>query len=606
MALSAITGITLEGWPEELATFTRGGVVYVLWVSPIPAPALSRLHWKPHNGLDYTEVSSQAYAFRNVAAILDPVSDELVVVWDDGLGEDRVRNGSLYYARLNVLTGEYAVPPTQLFEGAGPALSYLTAQPDQRFMLYYRTPKTLGVYGRISDDGGAAWESGYPLVTGRVSRTQAVEVVPYDASRMSLAQLGDGAKELLEVSLLQRTRPISSVMLHPTDPGKVYIGETSRRTDASTVDTLRGRLVFSVDETLLYHLDGTVTGTSDGVNAVALVTVSNDLPVVSASAGPNGDGDNLSAYSLTPTYVNTAEMPGAAGVAVDADVSATYGYVALYADDATAGELVVVTLSSYAVTSVLSGITAVRAVAVANFLSPPLIFAATTESAVQRLRVYQENGTSPTLLLNVVLPSSVNGMTVEAHPSISGAVRLFIGMTDRIGVYDYTTSVDPLQLFDAWHLTSAQYGGRAFKPRRASNGSTVVPLGNAGVALYDADFRLRAVTRLSALPVQRWTPSTSYTLGALVRPRDTHEFADTRYYFRATVGGTSASAEPRWVSSGTFTDGTVTWTKQELTDGVAVDVALDETAKRIYVAGVAGGATGTNGRLWILDARGLI
>jgi hypothetical protein len=41
-------------------------------------------------------------------------------------------------------------------------------------------------------------------------------------------------------------------------------------------------------------------------------------------------------------------------------------------------------------------------------------------------------------------------------------------------------------------------------------------------------------------------------------------------------------------------------------DSVAVDVALDETAKRIYAVGNVGGDLGTDGRVWILNAAGLI
>ena len=44
----------------------------------------------------------------------------------------------------------------------------------------------------------------------------------------------------------------------------------------------------------------------------------------------------------------------------------------------------------------------------------------------------------------------------------------------------------------------------------------------------------------------------------------------------------------------------------ERDEGLAVDVALDEDAKRIYAVGNVGGDLGTDGRVWILNAAGLI
>jgi hypothetical protein len=607
MALSAIAGVTIEGAPVELGSFIRNGVVYVVWNSLIPAPSLRRLNWKPHNALDFTEVFTQAATFRNVTVIYDPVADDLLAIWDDGLGEDGVRNGTLYSARFNVLTGEYTVEPAPLFPGTNPRLGYLTRTIDQRFLLYYRTPRSYGVYGRVSDTGGAVWESAYPLITGKVSGTQAVEVVPYDDSRVSVAQLGVEARPLQELTTFKRTRPLSSILRHPSDATKLFVAEPSRLNDTTVTDYLRGRLTLSTDNSVLYHTDGVVAGTSDGINAVALLTLANDTLTVSASAGPNGNGDDVAAYTLVPAFVSASEMPGSTGVLVDFDVSATYGYAALYADSSgTAGELVVVTLSTMTPTSALSGIGAVRAVSVANFLATPRVFVATFESSVNRLRVYDENGTSPTLLSNVPLPARVNGVLATAHPTNATAVRLIVSMVDRVGVYDYFGAGAPVILHDAVTPTMALYGAQSFKVVRTPSGKLVVPLGNGGVAVYDEELRLKAMTKVSGLVVNTWVPGTAYSINTLIRPRATHEFAPARYYFKATVGGTASNAEPRWTSSGNVSDGTVTWVAQGLTDGVVTDVAVDEGTKRVYAVGVAGGNMGTEGRVWVIDARGVL
>lgn len=58
MSLSAISGITIEGQPQELSSFLRSGVAYVVWHSPINI-AQKRLSWKPHNTLDFTEIIPQ-------------------------------------------------------------------------------------------------------------------------------------------------------------------------------------------------------------------------------------------------------------------------------------------------------------------------------------------------------------------------------------------------------------------------------------------------------------------------------------------------------------------------------------------------------------------
>lgn len=602
MALSPISGITVEGTPRELASFVRAGVPYVLWSAPLAAMGKARLSWKPHGAANFTEVQGALLtAYRRISAILDPSTDQLLVVWDDGLAEDGFESGKMFGARFNVATGALVSGPTDLGEGSEPRLSYVTATPDDRLLLYYRTAKNLGVYGRRSEDGGATWSSAYPLLTGKVSQTSRLKVIPYDGQHVSIAQVGVEARRLPEIGMFQRTRPLSNIVAHPTDATKLFVSEPSKSSDSITPDNIRGGLVVSVDQTRLYHLGGIAQGTTDAINAVARLTVSGTTLTVDASAGPVGNGDNLVEYTLAPAVQQDFELPGITSDAVACDVSATHGYVALRHAGSNVGELDVVDLSTASSSAFLTGIQSASAVAVANFLSPPLIFAGTTESGVHRLRVYAEDALTPTLFMNVKLPARPLGITVRAHPTEAGGVRLYVSMTDRIAVYDYFNSTHPILMVDTILLTNVVAGAEAQKMFVTANGTMLVPAGRGGVLVFSPDGRLAAQTFLSGKIVQPWTPSTAYAFDALVRPRDTHPFAAARYYFRASTAGTTGSGEPAWASTGTMSDGTAVWTPVALTDGVAASIAFNEQTKRLYVAGTAGGPNGTDGRVWILD-----
>lgn len=825
MTVSAITGITQEGQPQELSSFLRSGVVYVLWHTPISL-GLRRLSWKPHNGLNFTEVVPDlGQAFRGVAALYDPGTDHVVVVWDDGAYADGSNSGTLSVARFNPTSGELISGPTQLFPGSNPKLSYRSTTQNSEFLLYYRTAKNLGVYGRVSADGGLTWESGYPIWTGQVSGTSALDVVAYNNNHASIAQLGTETKRLLERGLFRRTRPLVSIVKHPTIADQYFIGEPSKFDNTTLTDNLRGALVLSTDNTKLYNLDGVQQGTSDTLGAVTKLSLTDGvltpstsgltvdgntrllwrldevsgsstaadatgtypLPLVGGTViaeagqigrgrhfydstlsgasdaatankfartsgswtfgfwikvpsvdpgsttrgvltlcdnyninsaifyiktafgalyagststgnyatgisltsnqwthcviawssgsvmkvwkngvaladyaaatpgpamttptwllgraqsttfagqemvlddiwmdntlwttaqvqelyatgvggiGPTGNGDDLREYSLTPTLGTlNVDLPGTS-YAVDTAVSSTHAYVAEYADNSTtAGQFVVVNLTTGSTGTVLSGLNGVRAVAVANFLTPPRIFVATTESGVERLRVYEQNALTPTLLLNTKLTSRANALSVAPDPSNPTGALVYASLTDRLNIYKYVSSSAPVQLTDTLTLPG---GGSFFRSQVASNGNIFVAAGNAGLLCLDANGKILAQTSLSGEVISEWTRATVYSAGALVRPREGHQFAKSRYYFRTTAGGTSGNSEPSWTNSGTVTDNTVSWTPVGLVDGVAVGVALDETNKQVLVAGSAGGNLGTDGRVWLVTAAGLL
>ena len=537
MAVSPITGITQEDQPQELSSFLRSGVAYVFWATPVLGLS-RRIRWKPHNSADYTEVIPDLLHFyRDVSCLYDPSTDHLVVVWDDGDALDGSRNGTLYIARFKAATAELVSGPTVLSQGSSARLSYLSATPNSKFLLFYKTLKNRGVYGRRSEDGGQTWQSAYPLITGQVNGTTAVEVVPYDGVHVSVAQLGSSTKTLSEVGMLQRTRPLQAIVKHPSVANKFFIAEPSKFDNVTLTDNLRGALLLAIDNSKLFHLDGVAQGTSDSVGAVALISASSGGTVLSvdASAGPTGNGDDLNSYTLTPSAgALNVDLPGAS-FAVSLAVTPSYGYVAEYADNsATGGQLVVVDLSTGSTGTVFSGVTAVRAVGVANFLSPPLAFVASTESGVERLRVYQENALTPTLLLNTKLTSRANAITVVVDPDSPTGALVYVSCVDRLNVYKYVSASVPVQLVDSLTLSG---GSTFFQSVVAPNGNIVVAAGNAGVLVLGAEGRVVAQLAVSGKVVNEWVPSKTYALNDLVRPRAVHQFARSRYYFRATTAG---------------------------------------------------------------------
>jgi hypothetical protein len=574
-----------------------------MWHTPI-TNTLKRLSWKPHDAPNFAEVIPQLGGlFNNLSALYDPATDNVVIVWDDGTAIKGNRDGSLYSARFNPTTGALVSGPVTLFPGSDPRLAHRQGQGGD-WLLYYRTARNGGVYGRVSKDGGLTWQSGYPLINGKVSDTQSIEVVSFSSQNASIAQLGTETRKLTEAFTLLRTRPLTSIVKHPTLPNQFFLGEPSKFDNVTLTDNLRGALVLSTDNTKLYHLDGVQQGTSDGIGAVSKMTVTGIFPSIVASAGPTGNGDDLNEYTLTPTAGTlNVDLPGTS-YAVSLGVSASYGYVAQYADNSsTAGQFVVVNLSTGATATVLAGIQGVRAIAVANFLSPALIFVATTEAGVERLRVYQENALSPTLLLNTKLTSRANALTVAVDPANPSGALVYASLTDRFNIYKYTNPSTPLILFDTITLPG---GGTFFQSQIASNGNIVVACGNAGVMVLDPNGKTLAQVTLSGKVVEQWKPQTAYALNALVRPRDVHQFAKSRYYFKATTAGTSGKSEPLWAASGTVSDNTAAWQAVGVVDGYATGIAIDEDTKRIYAVGTAGGPLGTDGRMWLITASGLL
>ena len=74
---------------------------------------------------------------------------------------------------------------------------------------------------------------------------------------------------------------------------------------------------------------------------------------------------------------------------------------------------------------------------------------------------------------------------------------------------------------------------------------------------------------------ETWASTTAFSLGELVKASSYNNHA-----YLCTVAGTTGSSEPAWVSSGTNTDGTVTWTAY---DEKTYQVLAPQTASLPYV-----------------------
>ncbi len=96
-----------------------------------------------------------------------------------------------------------------------------------------------------------------------------------------------------------------------------------------------------------------------------------------------------------------------------------------------------------------------------------------------------------------------------------------------------------------------------------------------------------------------WSASTPYAINDLIRPA-----GNNAYYYIATTAGTSGTTQPTWSTSGTITDGTVTWTPSRIPDAwsastaYTVDAVIRPTVNNGYyytarTAGTSGAAEPT-------------
>ena len=604
MTVSAISQVAEEGFSSTAAGFVRAGIVYVVWASATGVGTQKKIQWKPHTAALYAEVISDIRApFQSLSVLYIQATDRLLVAWDDDSG---IADGHVYVAQLNAVTAALISGPTLVERGFRPTLLFKGGVQGAEIFLSYGL-RTKGVpYIKYSSDSGATWGSAQPVLTNQVTDLADVESVPFGTSHVSMIQLGDSGRRVQEIGSLARTRPLVGIAPHPTLADRFFVVE-SNSGSADLSDHTRGGLSVKRDASGVLTYDGGRLGVDDTIGSLALLDTSGIAPAVVASAsytaGPTGD--DVETFTLVPAYVGTSDLAGALGQVASADVSDTHVYAAEYSDVAnptTGGTFVVFKISDTTTATVLSGIKACRAVGVGMpLVGTPVIALATSEGALELLRIYTENALTPTLQATHKLPVRANSVKVVLTSATAGTV--YVSMVDRLNIYTLDGLTSPLKLQTSFPLPS---GGQFFKIRIAANGNIVCAAGTAGVTVFTPSGRMIAQSSLSTITVPFWTRNTVYPLNSLMQPNTPGNFSAQRYYFKATTGGTSGWFEPSLSLTVPVTDNTVVWTPQSIISSVVTDVEIDHVRQRIYAVGLCGGSGSTNGRVWSLDARGLL
>jgi hypothetical protein len=387
--------------------------------------------------------------------------------------------------------------------------------------------------------------------------------------------------------------------------GQYLVGEPSKLDMVTMNDNLRGGLTASKDGVTFYHLDGAPQGYEDGLGAVTLLTLAQDKLWPTAFAGPlSPTGRSLVRYSMGTGLTGSllSLLPGTSSYAVSLATTPNFAYVAEYSDvSSSAGQFLMVDLDSGETTTLLSGLTGVRAVATLvgdiNY-----IFVATTETYIDRLRIYRERderGELPTLLSDVKLFSRCNSITIIPGTG-SVTARVFVSMAERLSIYNFFRS-DPTRLIESYVS-----GFPFYKVAIAENGTIFATAGNSGIIVLDQFGHFLYEFRCSGKEVRPWEPMTPYDADAVTTPRESHPFFFSKYYFRSLSTGYSGDVEPDWNPLAKIADGGVTWIPQGFLDGVVVDAVIEPSNKRLYAVGVAGGILGTEGRVWSFDAKAFL
>lgn len=592
MALSSVSMTVEEGFALEVGTFNRNGSLHLMWVTQ--AGMKTQLWWRPHTGARFTEIAAQMSAvMKNLSALYQPSTDSILLFWDD--------SAYLYRARLAYLTGAVLTAPEKVAIGVKPTLVKRNSS-DSNLLLSYLVPGK-SIFVRESLNAGISWGLERPVLSNRVLTTTDLIVFPFDDEHLSIMQVGLASRAVLESGSLLRTRPVTNLAWHPSDTSKIYASEPNGA-EGDLSDNLRGGLCVSMDGSSVFNIGGGRLGSDDGVGAVSLLNISENTPSVVSSATPgSATGSTLNKMDLTPSVLSSTAL-GSVGKLVGLDCSSAVLYAVKRSDVANptnGGYLYAVLLSDLSFSAVLSGLAACRAVSVG--IPPtgtPTIFVATKEGAQETLRVYSENGLTPTLQATHKLPAVTNGLAAYMISETQGT--LVICSNDRIGIYEIDGLANPVRMRLNIPVLSV---GRFMQAKKASNGNIVAAMGNGGVAVFGPSGEMISQIRPSEILAPEWTPKT-YALNDLVRPSVKSPFAPQRVYYKCTSGGASGTNEPKWTNSGTTPDGSAVWTYQGSTDTFITSVLLDTVRKRIYAAGVMGGAQGTQGRIFVLPAANLL
>lgn len=602
MALSGITNINTVESVRHLASFSNGSDLYGLWTGQAGFnPCMRTLTWRKH-GLDVP--------YDVIAALVLPYETPSAAVRYDGAlavayADAGTAAAGIWVVVFDLLSGATVVAPRQVASGSSPIITTVPLGKGlaRLTLLYIR-----GGQPRIREslDGGPSWSGERPVLNAKAGETSYISKASFDGSHLSLMQVSSDARTIVERSSLSRTRPISAIIKHPTDSGRFYAVESVHRTVAAVEqvsDNERGYLTTLQDGTVLTS-SRVRAGTADAYGDVMLIDATGSAPTVSASAvapagtAPGADAVTVLANAAGAGSVLASAVFGAANAAiVDVLTTNSYAYFAGYTDQsATGGALAVLQLSDNTVAQPLTGVS-VRALA----LGQGLLAVATTEAGVEKVRFYAENALTPTLLATHVLPMRANSISlVMSSPS---AGLLYVSGTSRLNIYQISGTANPIRLVSSLTILTAWSTLQHFDVAITSKGFIVAAGGSGGVMVYNSQGEMLSQLPVSGVAVAPWTPGRTVVIGDLVRPSASSFYVGKRTYFRCSTGGTTGAIEPPWAPSpATTADGTAVWTEVGPYEGVVTSVALDETRRRILAAGLAGGPSGTMGKIWMIDA----
>lgn len=610
MSVSTISVVGQEGFVDGTSTFIRSGVLYVVSSVVATAGGQRRLQWKPHTSGNFTEIFSPlAGNLQRFVVIHDPTTDRLLVVWDEDApaGED----GAIYSALLSPTTGAIIVDKTEVApKGRSPSVAYTGGVLGNDFTLAYLVRTTGYSYVRQTLDGGVTWGSQQPILTGKVSKAVSVSVISYDETHVTLAQVGTNARPLEEVSAFQRTRPLGALIKHPTLSNHVYVAESSWNSiHVDPEDNLRGGLALSRDNLDIWSINNDRRGVSDSINTLSLFTVTGGALSLVSSNGAGGlsslyverrsVGASVPATSYSGTGTNT---PGAiTDIAVGKDLVFTVSHM----DTLTGGFFCRInpTLPPPDVNTIgpLEGHFGIS-IDTLNPVNNGVIVVGRRDFALSAffVDVYDENGTAaPIFRSSHRMPAKINAVKLVLSSATAGT--LYVGMEDRLNIYRIDGLTNPIRLLSSFPVITR---GRFHQIQTTPAGYIVAAMGAGGVALFNPEGRMVGQVNPSNIGgVTKWRNNSAYVSGQYVMATDKNPLSQRNHYFKCTTGGTSSLYEPIWPTSGTVTDGTVTWTFQGSTVASVCGVVVDAPEKRIFAVGNVDGDTGVNGKLWLFKTR---
>lgn len=602
MAVSSIAQIPLDDNAISAATFLRAGVLHVAWTVAAQANA-RRLAWRRHDGAEGTEVVAKVLVSMNRFAMASRDDGNLVVVYEESAAE----HPRIWSAIYDAVTGARLTTPRLIGSGSSPSLVRLDSAIMGRFTLTYGDRRKGAAYIRESFDHGETWEGERPILNARVRDGSDVQAVPFGEKHLSVVQVGVDARPLIETGAVTRTRPVVGCIAHPTLAQHVVVVEATAR-GSYLADNLRGGLVFDGTD---YILPSRVRrGANDGIGDLAVYDVSGSTPLlVGSTTTPSGvaDGSEFARVTAVSLTLRDVTNPAAPGALVQLAVAEGHVYGATYREDVTDGGLVAMRLTDRATGLVGAG---VHFHGVAVTRGP----GATSENtAIVTCRmVGAQNylgvgrfGATPLapewLLGDHALPARADALALTMTGPERGLV--YAALADRLCIYRIDGFSRPVRLVTTFLVLTQ---GRVMQVHACANGNLVCAMGEGGVVVYSPSGEVLAQRVPSTIHVERWRAGKAYTLGEFVIPTTASPYSGQRRRLRCTQAGTSATKEPDWRPSGTMVDSTARWVDDGPTGSVVTGVVVDEVQNRIHAVGVLGGSSGTSGRVYSFDARGLI